>query len=427
MVSFISDVSLMMQAGDAVNEGSPMREALKTGLNVLYVILLIPVLIALFFIGRFIYNMTAEKKKTTLKEDYVAEAEKYLSAGEFLLAARIYDTKLRDHNRAAQLYEKGGEYLRAAALYDVMSMTDRAKEMYVKGGDIKSAAELTFLSGEYEEASKLYYDAGMKVDAAEVFERADRHMAAVRIYREVGEFKRAASLLEEEGLLKEAAEMFAFSLEGKTLDGTTAEEYYNYAMMLERAGEGEGASEVLYKIYLYDPSFRDVGERVQSRSSSQEDEDMQGKTSLKGFIRSGKVEPRHSLKLWVHILKSLAAAHEKGYAFGHISSDTILIDSENDISFILGKTASVYVPPETARGMDLDVRADIYSLGVVLYEMLTGKLEGLGSMRVVDVVSDVPDWLDEIVIKCIRKVREDRYQDIEEIFTHLKVLSKEKS
>ena len=58
--------------------------------------------------------------------------------------------------------------------------------------------------------------------------------------------------------------------------------------------------------------------------------------------------------------------------------------------------------------------------------MLTGSLEGLGSERVIDVVEDVPEWLDEIVIKCIRKVKEDRYQSIDEIFEKIKTLSEGK-
>ncbi|MEE9523790.1 MAG: hypothetical protein V3V59_03455, partial [Thermodesulfovibrionales bacterium] len=147
---------------------------------------------------------------------------------------------------------------------------------------------------------------------------------------------------------------------------------------------------------------------------------------LKGFIRSGELEPQYALKLWVQILRGLSGAHESGLPFGVISTDNILIDSGNNISFLNRKAASVYNPPEITKDLELDVRSDIYSMGAVLYEMLTGKLEGLGSMRVTDVVDSVPEWLDEIVVRCIRKVREDRYQSIEEIFDHLKMLSKEK-
>ncbi len=82
--------------------------------------------------------------------------------------------------------------------------------------------------------------------------------------------------------------------------------------------------------------------------------------------------------------------------------------------------------PEKTRDLEPDVRADVYSMGVILYEMLTGSLDGLGSTRVADLVHDLPDWLDEMVIRCIRKVREDRYQSIEEIFADIKALSRGK-
>ena len=80
------------------------------------------------------------------------------------------------------------------------------------------------------------------------------------------------------------------------------------------------------------------------------------------------------------------------------------------------------IPPEILKEVDLDERADIYSAGVILYEMLTGSLNGLGSISVIDTVEDVPEWLDDIVIRCLRKVREDRYQSIKDIFTDLKTI-----
>jgi hypothetical protein len=42
-------------------------------------------------------------------------------------------------------------------------------------------------------------------------------------------------------------------------------------------------------------------------------------------------------------------------------------------------------------------------------------------------VDDVPEWLDELVLRCIRKVREDRYQNIEAVFDEVKALSKKKA
>ena len=136
--------------------------------------------------------------------------------------------------------------------------------------------------------------------------------------------------------------------------------------------------------------------------------------------------PKNSLKLWLHVLKSLQAAYKAGRPCGLLSPDNIALDSHNKITFLGRTPSSAYVSPEKTRGMEPDVRADVYSMGVILYEMLTGGLEGLGSTRVADLVPDLPDWLDEMVIRCTRKVREDRYQSIDEIFADIKALSRGK-
>ncbi len=44
-------------------------------------------------------------------------------------------------------------------------------------------------------------------------------------------------------------------------------------------------------------------------------------------------------------------------------------------------------------------------------------------MMLIDMMEDIPDWLDDMVMKCVRKVREDRYQSIDDIFRDLKALS----
>jgi serine/threonine-protein kinase len=88
--------------------------------------------------------------------------------------------------------------------------------------------------------------------------------------------------------------------------------------------------------------------------------------------------------------------------------------------------STVYASPETLRGAEPDACSDIYTAGIILYEMLMGDLEGLGSARITDSVEDLPEWLDELVLRCIRKVREDRYQNIEEIFGEVKALSKKR-
>jgi len=76
---------------------SAQAEQLKAGLSTLFLLLLIPVAIALFFIIRFIYkNTIGEMMKTTLLEDYKKEAEGFEKSGKYVSAANIYGSKLKD-------------------------------------------------------------------------------------------------------------------------------------------------------------------------------------------------------------------------------------------------------------------------------------------------------------------------------------------
>ncbi|MFZ2198498.1 MAG: hypothetical protein WAV13_12235 [Thermodesulfovibrionales bacterium] len=410
---------------------SAQAEQLKTGLSTLFLLLLIPVAVALFFIVRFTYKKTiGEMLKTTLLEDYKKEAEGFEKSGKYVSAANIYESKLKEPKKAAGLYEKGGDYRKAAGLYDLLGESSKAKEMYEKDGNIENSAQVSMREGDYEDAAKLYDKAGKKLDAALLLERAGRRLAAVRAYREAGDYRNAARLLEDEGMTKEAAEMFGLSLSDKQPDNSTIEDFYDYGFKLEKAGATEKAIEVYREIDKVDPAYKDVRERLHSLSPSSKEEeggeDLEGKTTIRSLIRGSSMDPKNSLKLWLQVLKSLQDAYKAGRPCGLLSPDNIALDSHNKITFLGRTPSSAYVSPEKTRGLEPDVRADVYSMGVILYEMLTCGLEGLGSTRVADLVPDLPDWLDEMVIRCTRKVREDRYQSIEEIFADIRALSRGK-
>ncbi|MBI4690739.1 MAG: hypothetical protein HY754_10830 [Nitrospirae bacterium] len=407
----------------------------EQGIYAIFLLISIPVLIALFFMIRSVYRHTiGEKLKTTLIQDYKREAEAYERSCKFVSAANVYENKLKDNEKAAALYERGGDCRKAALLYDLLGMPEKAKEMYEKDRDLEKSAEISIREGDYTEAAKLYDKAGKKVDAAMLLEKSGRRLAAVKTYREAGEYRRAAKLLEEEGMIKEATEMFGLSLHNQKPGPTKVDDFYTYATMLEKIGDKQKALDIFSTIERFDPSFRDVKEKVRNFTPipkepevrQTEDKLPEGKTSLRGIIRNGRIEPKLSLKLWVQILKSLQDAYKNGRAYGLLTPDNVVVDSRNNISFLDKPLSSAYVPPEIMKGDDPDVTADIYSSGVILYEMLTGDLTGLGSVRVADIVEDIPDWLDEIVIKCIKKGKEDRYRSIDEIFADLKSLSRGK-
>jgi serine/threonine protein kinase/Tfp pilus assembly protein PilF len=101
---------------------------------------------------------------------------------------------------------------------------------------------------------------------------------------------------------------------------------------------------------------------------------------------------------------------------------------------------AIYMSPEQARGLPLDARTDIFSLGVVIYEIIAGRLPFEGSSRneiLASMLSDkesqplarysteVPAELERIVSKALRKNRDERYQTIKDLLLDLKSLKQE--
>jgi serine/threonine protein kinase len=98
---------------------------------------------------------------------------------------------------------------------------------------------------------------------------------------------------------------------------------------------------------------------------------------------------------------------------------------------------AIYMSPEQARGLQLDARTDIFSLGVLIYEMVAGRLpfEGSNTYEIIaSILSDkeasvlsrsaceTPAELERIVAKALRKDREERYQNIKDLLLDLKRL-----
>lgn len=178
--------------------------------------------------------------------------------------------------------------------------------------------------------------------------------------------------------------------------------------------------------------------------------------SLKKYItENAPLDVHEALSIAYQISDALCAAHEKGIVHRDIKPHNILIDSDHrvkvaDFGIARATTGSTmtssdnilgsvhYISPEQARGGYVDCRTDLYSLGVVIYEMLTGKLPfendtplAVAMMHcndaphdMADYVSDIPVSVQKLTMKCLAKDVNERYQTAGELKSDLMTLIK---
>jgi serine/threonine-protein kinase len=138
--------------------------------------------------------------------------------------------------------------------------------------------------------------------------------------------------------------------------------------------------------------------------------------TLRQMTSRTRFEPRYSMRLWLQMLKALAELHRSGVYFGTITPDSISVDMTNTVAIVPAATPDPdYQAPEVAAGARPDEAADIYAMGCILYEMLTGSPEGKGVWPPSKIRDDVPDWLDFLVAKCLASDRTARYRSLDEL------------
>jgi tRNA A-37 threonylcarbamoyl transferase component Bud32 len=161
--------------------------------------------------------------------------------------------------------------------------------------------------------------------------------------------------------------------------------------------------------------------------------------NLRQAMRTGGFKPQEALVLVQDVCSALQFAHEEGILHRDIKPENILIDSKGRVKiadFGIAKLVGAGTPSDvtlTLQGSilgsphymapeqietpgDVDQRADIYSLGVVLYEMLTGELP-IGRFALPSEKAAMDARIDAIVLRTLEKEREYRYQTVSELRT----------
>ena len=202
---------------------------------------------------------------------------------------------------------------------------------------------------------------------------------------------------------------------------------------------------------MYDVSF---GNRIQSIVMEYIDG-----ISLKEYIEQEKViRWKEALHFTVQVLRGLQHAHDRGIVHRDIKPQNIMLLSDGTIKIadfgiarfsrssdrtITDKAiGSVhYISPEQASGAETDARTDIYSTGVLLFEMLTGKLpfeaDSPVSVAIKQIQAqpnlpsalnpDIPKGLEEIVLKAMQKDANKRYHSAAEMLRDIEAFKRDPS
>ncbi len=171
--------------------------------------------------------------------------------------------------------------------------------------------------------------------------------------------------------------------------------------------------------------------------------------SLRKKIEAG-ISLKDTIEIVIKLSTSLQYIHKQGYVHRDIKPENILFDScgepvITDLGVVklltmdsrltqtgIGIGTPYYMSPEQARGGDIDGRSDIYSLGIVLYEMLIGEVPYDGDSAVSIIMAHVesaipklPKYISSfqpVITKMIAKCPDERYRDCEELIDNLSLL-----
>lgn len=176
---------------------------------------------------------------------------------------------------------------------------------------------------------------------------------------------------------------------------------------------------------------------------------VEGITLKKYIEKKGKLPVKEAVSIAIQIAQGIEAAHNNHIIHRDIKPQNVIISREGKVKvtdFGIARAASAntinsnamgsvhYISPEQARGGYIDDKSDIYSLGISLYEMLTGKVPFEGDSTVTIAlqhineelpspkleVPDLPISVEKIIEKCTQKKSERRYLKVAELIADLK-------
>lgn len=174
--------------------------------------------------------------------------------------------------------------------------------------------------------------------------------------------------------------------------------------------------------------------------------------------RTNNISFKQSIEIGIQVAEALAAAHEKGIVHRDIKPENVMLRKDGLVQimdFGLAKLQGVsrltregntvgtmgYMSPEQVQGFNVDHRTDIFSFGVLLYELLSGQspFKGMHETAIIyEIVNvdpepisivkpELPPDLDAILLECLAKEPDERYQSAKEIVKDLRKLKRESS
>jgi serine/threonine protein kinase len=154
--------------------------------------------------------------------------------------------------------------------------------------------------------------------------------------------------------------------------------------------------------------------------------------SLEDLLAAGALPVAEGLRYAISVAEALRESHERGHVYGFLQPGGITIIEGRVRLVRCGPPApSPYFSPEQIAGKDLDLRSDIFSLGAVMYEMLTGR-KAFGATSEATLCGEIPDReyapleslppaLAHLIESCLEKKPERRIQRMEILLAELKL------